>query len=56
MIHDAKQLFVAHGADLDYIYTDAFSFQHPDAGAELAALPEHSGARESSREPVTPCR
>ena len=38
MIHDAKQLFVAHGADLDHIYTDAFSFQHPDAGLELAGI------------------
>jgi CDP-4-dehydro-6-deoxyglucose reductase, E3 len=28
MISDAKQAFLAHGADLQHIYTDGFSFQH----------------------------
>jgi CDP-4-dehydro-6-deoxyglucose reductase len=28
MISDAKQAFLAHGADLEHIYTDGFSFQH----------------------------
>jgi CDP-4-dehydro-6-deoxyglucose reductase, E3 len=28
MIHDAKQSFLARGADLDHIYSDGFSFQH----------------------------
>lgn len=28
MINDAKQAFLAHGADLEHIYTDGFSFQH----------------------------
>lgn len=50
MIHDAKQLFLAHGADMDHIYTDAFSFQHPDAGTELATISEQSGTRDLSRD------
>jgi CDP-4-dehydro-6-deoxyglucose reductase, E3 len=28
MIHDAKQAFLARGADLDHIHSDGFSFQH----------------------------
>ena len=28
MINDAKQEFLAHGADMEHIYTDGFSFQH----------------------------
>ena len=50
MIHDAKQLFLAHGANLDHIYTDAFSFQHPDAGTELAMISKQSGTRDLSRD------
>jgi CDP-4-dehydro-6-deoxyglucose reductase, E3 len=33
MISDAKQAFVAHGADLEHIYTDGFSFQHASQAA-----------------------
>lgn len=31
MITQAKQLFVARGAELDYIYSDSFTFQHATA-------------------------
>jgi CDP-4-dehydro-6-deoxyglucose reductase len=50
MIDGAKQLFLAHGAELDHIYTDAFSFQHPVAGTGLAGIAGQSGTRESSWE------
>lgn len=53
MIHDAKQLFLAHAADLDHIYTDAFTFQYPIAGTGLAEHSEQSGTRDSSRESAT---
>lgn len=50
MIHDAKQLFLAHGADLDHIYTDAFSFQHPVAGTGLDEMVYQPSTREASWE------
>jgi CDP-4-dehydro-6-deoxyglucose reductase, E3 len=31
MISEAKQAFLAQGADMEHIYTDGFSFQHPAA-------------------------
>ena len=53
MIRDARQLFLAHGADPDHIYTDAFSFQHPIESAGLLVTSEQSGTREWSRESAT---
>jgi CDP-4-dehydro-6-deoxyglucose reductase len=50
MIHDARPLFFAHGADPDHIYTDAFSFQHSVSGTGLEERAGSPGTRESSRE------
>jgi CDP-4-dehydro-6-deoxyglucose reductase len=37
MIRDARQLFLAHGASADHIYTDSFSFAHEMAGVPFTA-------------------
>lgn len=34
MVADAKSLFTQHGASLDYVYSDSFSFQHSMVSAQ----------------------